>query len=144
MIITSAVKYLSISKIDLFIMLNSCCYCKKKECLICEKMFSQKNKRLFYHTSIIENKLARQERKCHLFPIYVTLPTGDTTTAVPVQKTSSALINSSTHTRRSSTLQEANALVKTALYWRQHMMSWALEPSLHILLSMLTSYRLMC
>jgi hypothetical protein len=90
-----------------------------------KKEFSPPKKNLAYHTCIlnIANKLAKQERKFHLFPRYVTLPTGDTTTAVPVQKTSSALSNSSTDTRRSSTLQEANALVKTAFYWRQHMMS---------------------
>lgn len=41
--------------------------------------------------------------KFYLFPRYVTLPTGDITTAVPVQKTSSASSNSSTATSRSST-----------------------------------------
>lgn len=39
----------------------------------------------------------------YLLPWYVILPTGATTTAVPVQKTSSASSNSSTGTGRSST-----------------------------------------
>jgi hypothetical protein len=38
------------------------------------------------------------------------LPTGETTTAVPVQNTSSAATNSSTETGRSSTFKEANSV----------------------------------
>ena len=41
---------------------------------------------------LIENKPI----KTYLLPRKVMLPTGDTTTAVPIQKTSSALSNSST------------------------------------------------
>lgn len=41
--------------------------------------------------------------RTYFLPKYVILPTGETTTAVPVQKTSSASSSSSTDTRRSST-----------------------------------------
>lgn len=76
---------------------------------------------------------------CHLFPIYVTLPTGETTTAVPVQKTSSALNSSSTDTRRSSTLQEASYISQD--YISLEAAYDVVEPTSHILLSMLTSCR---
>jgi len=43
------------------------------------------------------------EENSYLLPWYVTVDTGATTTAVPVQNTSSAPIRSSMETRRSST-----------------------------------------
>jgi hypothetical protein len=53
---------------------------------------------------------SKAEQTFYLFPRYVMLPTGETTTAVPVQNTSSATSNSSTDTGRSSTFKEANSV----------------------------------
>jgi len=75
--------------------------------------FSQ-NFKFTFQTSVIFPKLLWKCLRILKYPIktsaisrllswYVILPTGSTTTAVPVQKTSSALINSSTGMQRSST-----------------------------------------
>jgi hypothetical protein len=65
---------------------------------------------LSYWTSV-QNELNQSSRNSpssdkvvgYLLPRYVMLPTGETTTAVPVQKTSSASSSSSAETSRSST-----------------------------------------